>query len=85
MDDLFAIPRDKYLDFISFAVYKELELHNGFKMSFGHVKENFNENILVKNYNIKNFILTKQGIAFLFQLFYHRWHRICTFFEISYD
>lgn len=86
MDDLFAVLRDQYLEFISFAVYKELEMQNGFNESFGRVKEDFNENILVTNYNIKNFILTKQGLV----VFYPRYliadgTERAPFFEISYD
>lgn len=86
LDDLFAFPRDKYLEYISFAVYKEIEMHNGFKGSFERVKEEFNENILVTNYNIKNFILTEQGIV----VFYPKYAiadgaENAPFFEISYE
>lgn len=85
MDDLFTVSRDQYLEYISFAICKELEIYHEFDL-FRTVQEEFNENILVKEYDIKNFILTDQGIV----VFYD-WYSIAIgalhapFFEISYD
>lgn len=86
MDDLFTVPRDGYLEYISFAIYKELEMRQESDSLFRIAQEKFNENIFAKEFNIEKFILTERGIV----VFYN-WGSVAIgalhapFFEISYD